>query len=644
MSHLAMRTSVQHNISTQPLARRASGAPPSALASATAARLPADAGRAAGATHRLHGYQRPDFMGAALLPPNRGAAVGAHRGRAPLVCQALDPAACQALLAEGVQKAQQLHQALDPVACQALLAEGAQKAQQVQQAFDPVSTLLVPGLMAGAVFLLFRRSAGGGAGLNGPMAFGKVRSEVMEHAKTGVTFADVAGIDEAKTELQEIVDFLKDPTRYKELGASICKGVLLEGPPGTGKTLLAKAIAGEADVPFIQTSGPEFVEMFVGVGSSRVRDLFAKAKANAPCIVFIDEIDGVARKRGGGMPSGASSEADQTLIQLLTEMDGFEESTNVIVVAATNRPETLDDAILRPGRFDRRVTVPLPEKAGRVAILQVHAKGKKIGPDVDFENVAARTVGFSGAELANLLNEAAILAVKRDLKQISAREISDAYERKVGGIERPNAAGSQEKRRLVAYHEAGHAVLGAVVGDYDVCESVSILPRGGAAGLTFFKPDARRLDDGIFTRQYLLNRNVVALGGRVAEELIFGDDGVTTGAGGDLEQVRENSKLMVTRYGWGEGLAPMAALGVGNGSPFGVDGASEWYMKKVDVAVEALAESSYVRAKELMQQHEDKLHAVAQALLEKEKITGEELLAIIGQAAHPAVTAHLTKD
>jgi len=344
------------------------------------------------------------------------------------------------------------------------------------------------------------------------------------------------GVDGAKLELMEVVDFLKNPDKYTKLGAKIPKGCLLVGPPGTGKTLIAKAVAGEAGVPFFSCAASEFVELFVGVGASRVRDLFEKAKAKAPCIVFIDEIDAVGRQRGAGM-GGGNDEREQTINQLLTEMDGFDGNTGVIVLAATNRPDVLDSALLRPGRFDRQVTVDRPDVQGRVKILGVHSRGKTLASDVDFEKIARRTPGFTGADLQNLMNEAAIMAARRDLKEISKEEVADALERIIAGPEKKGAVMSEQKKKLVAYHEAGHALVGALMPEYDPVAKISIVPRGAAGGLTFFAPSEERLESGLYSRSYLENQMCVALGGRIAEELIFGPENVTTGASNDFQQV-----------------------------------------------------------------------------------------------------------
>ena len=367
------------------------------------------------------------------------------------------------------------------------------QANPLQQA---ATSLIFPILLLGGLFFLFRRAGSGGGG-NPAMNFGKSKARLQMEPETKVTFGDVAGIEGAKLELTEVVDFLKNPDRFTAVGAKIPKGVLLVGPPGTGKTLLAKAVAGEASVPFFSISGSEFVEMFVGVGASRVRDLFEQAKKNAPCIVFIDEIDAVGRQRGAGL-GGGNDEREQTLNQLLTEMDGFEGNSGIIIVAATNRPDVLDSALMRPGRFDRQVTVDRPDYSGRLQILNVHAKSKTLSKAVDLDQVARRTPGFTGADLANLLNEAAILAARRELTEVSNDEVSDAIERIMVGPEKKDSVISEKRKKLVAYHEAGHAVVGAVMPDYDPVQKISIIPRGGAGGLTFFTPSEERMESGLY--------------------------------------------------------------------------------------------------------------------------------------------------
>lgn len=409
--------------------------------------------------------------------------------------------------------------------------------------FGQLGSLIFPALLFGSLLFLSRRGGGqnqgggppgggmGGGGMPGggnPMEFTKSKGKLEVNPDTGVTFDQVAGCDSAKFELEEVVDFLKNPGKYTKIGARIPRGVILEGPPGTGKTLLARAVAGEAGCPFIATSGSEFVEMFVGVGAARVRDLFDKAKENSPCIIFIDEIDAVGRQRGGGM-AGGNDEREQTLNQMLVEMDGFSGNPGVIVMAATNRIDILDDALLRPGRFDRRVLVDLPNFTGRTAILKVHARGKPLAPDVDIEGIARRTPGFSGAQLQNLLNEAAIFAArkKRPVPSIEWEDVDSAVDRLLVGLEKKNARVNDEMRKMVAYHESGHAIVGALMPDYDTVQKVTIVPRtNGAGGLTFFSPSEERLECGLYSKGYMESQLAVALGGRLAEELIYGEDQV----------------------------------------------------------------------------------------------------------------------
>jgi len=489
-------------------------------------------------------------------------------------------------------------------------------------------SLIFPLLLLGGLFFLFRRAQGGGGG-NPAMQFGKSKARVQMEPSTQVTFTDVAGIEGAKLELTEVVDFLKNPDRFTAVGAKIPKGVLLVGPPGTGKTLLAKAVAGEAGVPFFSISGSEFVEMFVGVGASRVRDLFEQAKKNAPCIVFIDEIDAVGRQRGAGL-GGGNDEREQTLNQLLTEMDGFEGNTGIIIVAATNRPDVLDAALMRPGRFDRQVTVDRPDYAGRLQILNVHARGKTLSKDVDLDKVARRTPGYTGADLANLLNEAAILAARRELTEVSNDEISDAIERVMAGPEKKDRVMSERRKRLVAYHEAGHALVGALMPDYDPVQKISIIPRGNAGGLTFFTPSEERMESGLYSRAYLQNQMAVALGGRVAEEIVYGEDEVTTGASNDLQQVASTARQMITRFGMSDTLGPVA-LGRAQGGMFlGRDIAAERDFSEdtaatIDKEVSELVDCAYKRATKVLVDNRAVLDELADMLVEQETVDAEEL-------------------
>ncbi|MBZ8178589.1 ATP-dependent zinc metalloprotease FtsH3 [Oscillatoria salina] len=493
--------------------------------------------------------------------------------------------------------------------------------------FRVLSSLFLPILLLVGLFFLLRRAQSGPG--SQAMNFGKSKARVQMEPQTQVTFGDVAGIEQAKLELNEVVDFLKNADRFTAIGAKIPKGVLLVGPPGTGKTLLARAVAGEAGVPFFSISGSEFVEMFVGVGASRVRDLFEQAKQNAPCIVFIDEIDAVGRQRGAGL-GGGNDEREQTLNQLLTEMDGFEGNTGIIIIAATNRPDVLDQALLRPGRFDRQVVVDRPDYAGRLEILKVHARGKTLAKDVDLDKIARRTPGFTGADLSNLLNEAAILAARRNLTEISMDEVNDAIDRVLAGPEKKDRVMSEKRKTLVAYHEAGHALIGALMPDYDPVQKISIIPRGRAGGLTWFTPSEDRMDSGLYSRAYLQNQMAVALGGRVAEEIIFGEEEVTTGASDDLQRVARVARQMITRFGMSDILGPVA-LGRQNGNVFlGRDIASDRDFSDstaatIDEEVRQLVETAYKRAKDVLESNRHVLDKLAQMLIEKETVDADEL-------------------
>ncbi|SKB11153.1 Cell division protein FtsH; ATP-dependent zinc-metallo protease [Planktothrix sp. PCC 11201] len=493
--------------------------------------------------------------------------------------------------------------------------------------FKALSSLFFPVLLLVGLFFLLRRAQNGPG--NQAMNFGKSKARVQMEPQTQVTFGDVAGIEQAKLELSEVVDFLKNSDRFTAVGAKIPKGVLLVGPPGTGKTLLAKAVAGEAGVPFFSISGSEFVEMFVGVGASRVRDLFEQAKTNAPCIVFIDEIDAVGRQRGAGL-GGGNDEREQTLNQLLTEMDGFEGNNGIIIIAATNRPDVLDSALMRPGRFDRQVVVDRPDYNGRAEILRVHARGKTLAKDVDLDKIARRTPGFTGADLSNLLNEAAILAARRNLTEISMDEVNDAIDRVLAGPEKKDRVMSEKRKTLVAYHEAGHALVGALMPDYDPVQKISIIPRGRAGGLTWFMPSEERMDSGLFSRSYLENQMAVALGGRVAEEIIFGEEEVTTGASNDLQQVTRVARQMITRYGMSDRLGPVA-LGRQQGNVFlGRDIMSERDFSEetastIDAEVRLLVDAAYKRAKQVLVENRHVLNQLADVLIDKETVDADEL-------------------
>ena len=425
------------------------------------------------------------------------------------------------------------------------------------------SNLILPILFISGLFYFFQNSENFPGGSNSsPMSLGKSTARFEKRPDTGVKFADIAGIDEAKAEFEEIVSFLKQPDKYTVVGAKIPKGILLVGPPGTGKTLLAKAIANEADVPFFSVAGSEFVEMFIGIGAARVRDLFKKASENAPCIVFIDEIDAVGRERGAGV-GGGNDEREQTLNQLLTEMDGFKENKGVIVIGATNRADILDSALLRPGRFDRQVTVNLPDRLGRIGILKVHARNKPLSEDVSLVQLANRTPGFSGADLANLLNESAILATRYKKSSITKNEVNEAADRIIGGIEGTPMEDTKNKR-LIAYHEVGHAITGSVLKSHDEVEKITITPRGMAKGLTWFTPEE---DQSLLSRSELLARIITTLGGRAAEQVVFGDPDVTTGASSDLQQVTNLARQMVTRFGMSN-IGPIALEDDNSGQVF----------------------------------------------------------------------------
>ncbi|MBW4564750.1 MAG: ATP-dependent zinc metalloprotease FtsH [Mojavia pulchra JT2-VF2] len=485
-----------------------------------------------------------------------------------------------------------------------------------------------------ALMLLFLRRSTNAS--SQAMNFGKSRARFQMEAKTGVKFEDVAGVEEAKEELQEVVTFLKQPERFTAVGARIPKGVLLIGPPGTGKTLLAKAIAGEAGVPFFSISGSEFVEMFVGVGASRVRDLFKKAKENAPCLIFIDEIDAVGRQRGAGI-GGGNDEREQTLNQLLTEMDGFEGNTGIIIIAATNRPDVLDAALLRPGRFDRQVMVDAPDLKGRLEILKVHARNKKIDPSVSLDAIARRTPGFTGADLANLLNEAAILTARRRKDAVTILEIDDAVDRVVAGMEGTALVDSKSKR-LIAYHEVGHALIGTLLKDHDPVQKVTLIPRGQALGLTWFTPNE---EQGLISRSQIKARIAATLGGRAAEEIVFGKPEVTTGAGDDLQKVTNMARQMVTRFGMSD-LGPLSLENQQSGEVFlGRDWMnkseySEEIASKIDMQVREIISHCYQTAKEILQENRIALERLVDLLSDQETIEGELFRKIV--AEHTQVT------
>jgi len=493
-----------------------------------------------------------------------------------------------------------------------------------------LGNLIFPVLLIGGLFFLFRRSSNVPGGPGQAMNFGKSRARFSMEAKTGVMFDDVAGIEEAKEELQEVVTFLKKPERFTAVGAKIPKGVLLVGPPGTGKTLLAKAIAGEAGVPFFSISGSEFVEMFVGVGASRVRDLFKKAKENAPCIIFIDEIDAVGRQRGAGI-GGGNDEREQTLNQLLTEMDGFEGNTGIIIIAATNRPDVLDSALLRPGRFDRQVTVDPPDIKGRLEVLTVHARNKKLAEEISLEAIARRTPGFTGADLANLLNEAAILTARRRKEAMTMLEVDDAIDRVVAGMEGTPLVDSKSKR-LIAYHELGHAIVGTLLKSHDPVQKVTLIPRGQAQGLTWFIPNE---DQGLISRSQIMARITGALGGRAAEQVVFGDSEVTTGAGNDLQQVTTMARQMVTRFGMSD-LGPLSLESQMGEVFLGRDWMtrseySEEIAARIDAQVRSIVERCYDESCRIIRENRAVVDRLVDLLIERETIGGEEFRRIVAE-------------
>jgi cell division protease FtsH len=476
------------------------------------------------------------------------------------------------------------------------------------------------------IFFLRQMQAGGGKA----MGFGKSRAKLLTERTGRVTFEDVAGVDEAKEELKEIVEFLRDPQKFQRLGGRIPKGVLLVGPPGTGKTLLARAIAGEANVPFFTISGSDFVEMFVGVGASRVRDMFEQAKKNAPCIVFIDEIDAVGRHRGAGL-GGGNDEREQTLNQLLVEMDGFESTEGVILIAATNRPDVLDPALLRPGRFDRHVVVPNPDLSGREKILRVHMRKVPLAPDVEPRVIARGTPGFSGADLANLVNEAALLAARRGKRVVTMVELEDAKDKVLMGAERRSMVMSDEEKKLTAYHEGGHAIVALSVKGSDPIHKATIIPRGRALGMVMRLPERDQLS---ITREKMLADICVAFGGRIAEELIFGHEKVTTGAVSDIEMATRAARAMVTRFGMSDELGPLAYAENQDEVFLGhaiarQQNVSEATAQKIDQEIRTIIDNCYRRALDILNQRVGDLHTLAKGLLEYETLTGDEIVALL---------------
>ncbi len=490
-------------------------------------------------------------------------------------------------------------------------------------------TLLIswfPMLLLIAVWIFFMRQMQTGGGK--AMSFGRSKARLLNNQNTNVTFKDVAGVEEAKEELTEVIDFLKDPNKFTKLGGRIPKGVLLVGPPGTGKTLLAKAIAGEAGVPFFSISGSDFVEMFVGVGASRVRDLFVQAKKHAPCIIFIDEIDAVGRHRGAGL-GGGHDEREQTLNQLLVEMDGFETSEGVIVISATNRPDVLDPALLRPGRFDRQVTVSVPDVRGREEILKVHTTKIPLADDVDLSVIAKGTPGFSGADLENLVNEAALLAARSDKDKVEMVDFEKAKDKVLMGVERKSIIISDREKKITAYHEAGHCLAARLLPDTDPVHKVTIIPRGRALGLTQQLPEDEK---HTYPRSYLINNLIILLGGRVAEEIVFNE--LTTGAGNDIERVSALARKMVCEWGMSDDIGPVAFAKQNDevflGRDFGhTREYSEATARKIDIAIEKIVRDTYTRAKELLESNINCLHMLAEELLEKETLDSSEIDTIL---------------
>jgi cell division protease FtsH len=494
-----------------------------------------------------------------------------------------------------------------------------------------IFTILVnwfPMLLLVGVWIFFMRQMQSGGGK--AMGFGKSRAKLLTERHGRITFEDVAGIDEAKDELQEIVEFLRDPQKFQKLGGKIPKGALLIGPPGTGKTLLARAIAGEANVPFFTISGSDFVEMFVGVGASRVRDMFDQAKKNAPCIIFIDEIDAVGRHRGAGL-GGGNDEREQTLNQLLVEMDGFDTNEGVILIAATNRPDVLDPALLRPGRFDRQIVVPNPDIVGREKILKVHLKKVPMAPDIDAKVIARGTPGFSGADLANLVNEAALLAARRNKRMVTMREMEDSKDKVMMGSERRSMVMSDEEKRLTAYHEGGHALVALNVPSTDPVHKATIIPRGRALGMVMQLPESDKLS---MSREQMHSRLAIMMGGRVAEEVIFGHDKVTSGAASDIDYATKLARAMVTRWGLSDKLGPLAysenqeEVFLGH-SVSRTQNISDETAKTIDEEIRRIVDEGYNAARKILTERTEDLHKIAKALLEFETLSGEEIKAVL---------------
>ncbi len=519
----------------------------------------------------------------------------------------------------------------DPGLIETLRKAGVRFAAKKEETSPLLSILITwfPMLLLIGIWIFFMRQMQAGRG-GGAMGFGKSRARLLTEKTGRVTFADVAGIDEAKEELQEIVEFLKDPHKFQRLGGRIPKGALLVGPPGTGKTLLARAIAGEANVPFFTISGSDFVEMFVGVGASRVRDMFDQAKKNAPCIIFIDEIDAVGRHRGAGL-GGGNDEREQTLNQLLVEMDGFESNEGIILIAATNRPDVLDPALLRPGRFDRQIVVPNPDIVGREKILRVHMRKVPLDKDVDPRIIARGTPGFSGADLANLVNEAALLAARKGKRVVSMAEFEEAKDKVMMGAERRSMVMTEEEKRLTAYHEAGHALVALHCPEADPIHKATIIPRGRALGMVMRLPER---DEYAQSRQKMKDNLAIAMGGRVAEEIIFGAEKVTSGAASDIQMATKLARAMVTKYGMSDKLGPLQYdeneeeifLGASIARQRHI---SEQTAREIDEEVRAFIEDAYARARRILEDHLDDLHVLAKALLEYETLSGDEIKAVL---------------
>ena len=500
-----------------------------------------------------------------------------------------------------------------------------------------------PMLLLIGVWIFFMRQMQGGKG--GAMGFGRSKAKLMSDSKKKVTFDDVAGIDEAKEEVQEIVEFLRDPRKFMRLGGKIPKGALLIGPPGTGKTLLAKAIAGEANVPFFTISGSDFVEMFVGVGASRVRDMFEQGKKNAPCIIFVDELDAVGRSRGAGL-GGGNDEREQTLNQILVEMDGFETNEGVVIIAATNRPDVLDPALLRPGRFDRQVVVSLPDIVGREQILKIHAKKISLGPDVKLKTIAKGTPGFSGADLANLVNESALLAARKNKRIVTMQEFEDAKDKVMMGAERKSMVMTEDDKKLTAYHESGHAIVALNEKASDPIHKATIIPRGRALGVVWTLPER---DKYSHSREYLEANISKAMGGRIAEELIFGHEKVTSGAASDIQMATKLAKDMVTRFGMSNELGPLT-YGENEDEVFlgrsitRHQQMSEETAKKVDEEIKKIVDAGYKRAKKILTEKIDDMHKLAKALISYETLTGDEITDLILKNKYPKRTEDLKGD